>query len=142
MAIPQADGSPDVGAPMRRFSIIRESEVGEDLPRTYGGNGTISARYFRFNQAPAPANFVIYDMPPGSSEGVHIHPPSGPTAYDEYYYVIEGEGEMEIDGCLVPIKAGDHVHAPIGVAHGVRNIGEHAHLRIFLTFISVRRQHI
>lgn len=122
-------------APERQFTILREADVIEDLSNLYGGAGTISARYFRFDHTPAPANFVIFDIPPGASEGVHTHPLTGPNAYDEYYYVIDGEGEMTLDGTCVPIKTGDHVHAPLGVAHGVRNSLLDKSLRIFLTYI-------
>ena len=117
------------------FSLIREADVIQDLPNLYGGDGTISARYFRFNQTPAPANFVIFEMPPGASEGVHSHPETGPNAYDEYYYVIDGEGEMSLDGEIITIRTGDHIHAPLGVAHGVRNRLTDKSLRIFLTYI-------
>lgn len=122
-------------APQRPFSILREADVIEDLSNLYGGDGTISARYFRFDQTPAPANFVIFDMPPGASEGVHTHPHTGPNAYDEYYYVIDGEGEMTIGADCVAIRSGDHIHAPLGVAHGVRNSAQDKSLRIFLTYI-------
>jgi quercetin dioxygenase-like cupin family protein len=122
-------------APGRPFTILREADVIEELTNLYGGDGTISARYFRFDQSPAPANFVIFDIPPGASEGVHAHPLSGPNAYDEYYYVIDGEGEMTIGSDRVAIRTGDHVHSPLGVAHGVRNSGQDKSLRIFLTYI-------
>lgn len=122
-------------APERPFTILREADVIEDLPNLYGGDGTISARYFRFDQTPAPANFVIFDIPPGASEGVHTHPHTGPNAYDEYYYVIDGEGEMTIGSDCVAIGTGDHIHAPLGVTHGVRNSAHDKSLRIFLTYI-------
>ena len=117
------------------FTILREADVIEDLPNLYGGDGIISARYFRFNNTPAPANFVIFDIPPGASEGVHTHPHAGPNGFDEYYYVMDGEGEMTLDGTCVPIRSGDHIHAPPGVAHGVRNRLPDKSLRIFLTYI-------
>ncbi len=122
-------------APQRPFTILREADVIEDLSNLYGGAGTISARYFRFDHTPAPANFVIFDIPPGASEGVHTHPLTGPNAYDEYYYVIDGEGEMTIGSDCVAIRTGDHIHAPLGVAHGVRNSAHDKSLRIFLTYI-------
>lgn len=125
-------------APASAFSKLSEAEIAKPYPHVHEGDGTISVRYFGFDQAPAPAHFVIYDMPPGSSEGVHTHH-LGDTVlgpYDEYYYVIQGEGEMEIDGKVVGIEAGDHVHTPLGVAHGVRNTMQDRNLRIFLTFIS------
>jgi mannose-6-phosphate isomerase-like protein (cupin superfamily) len=42
---------------------------------------------------------------------------------------------MRIDGEVAPITAGDCVHVPLGVGHGVRNTGADEHLRLFLTFI-------
>lgn len=126
---------PKLQSDTQPFSIIREADVVQGLANLYGGDGTISARYFRFNGTPAPANFVIFDMPPGSSEGLHTHPLDGPTAYDEYYYVLEGEGEMTIAGTTFAIKTGDHIHTPLGVEHGVRNIQPDKNLRLFLTYI-------
>jgi len=120
------------------FTKLAEAEMAEPHAHVHEGDGTISLRYFRFDGAPAPANFVVYDMPPGSSEGVHIHKLGDPVqgSYDEYYYIIDGQGEMEINGEIVPVKSGDHVHAPLGVAHGIRNTQMDQNLRVFLTFIT------
>jgi mannose-6-phosphate isomerase-like protein (cupin superfamily) len=82
-------------------------------------------------------NFVVYDIPPGASEGVHTHR-SGeefPGPYDEYYYIMQGHGEMQIDGKVIRVRAGDHLHTPLGVAHGISNTGD-GQLRVFLTFIA------
>jgi len=123
------------GAP---FTKLAEADVAEPHAHVHEGEGTISLRYFRFDNSPAPANFVVYDMPPGSSEGVHTHQLGDSVlgSYDEYYYIVEGQGEMEIDGEIVPVKAGDHVHTPLGVAHGIRNTQKERSLRVFLTFIT------
>ena len=124
--------------PKSTFSKESEDAVARDYPGVHEGKGTISVRYFPFNNNPAPAHFVIYDIPPGASEGVHTHH-LGDTVlgpYDEYYYIIVGQGEMQIDGTAVPVKAGDHVHTPLGVAHGISNTMSNGSLKVFLTFIS------
>ncbi len=123
------------GAP---FTKLAEADVAEPHAHVHEGDGTISLGYFRFDGAPAPANFVVYDMPPGSSEKVHTHKLGDPVlgSYDEYYYIVEGQGEMEIDGEIVPVKSGDHVHTPLTVAHGIRNTQPDRNLRVFLTFIT------
>ncbi len=125
-------------APGGPFTKLAEADLAEPHAHVHEGDGTISLRYFRFDNAPAPANFVVYDMPPGSSEGVHTHKLGDPVlgSYDEYYYIVEGLGEMELDGEIVPVKSGDHVHTPLGVAHGIRNMHTDRNLRVFLTLIT------
>jgi mannose-6-phosphate isomerase-like protein (cupin superfamily) len=73
----------------------------------------------------------------GASEGVHLHSLTDPKlgAFDEYYYILEGRGKMMIDGEPIMVGAGDHIHTPLEVAHGIENIDEHRRLRIFLTYI-------
>ena len=125
-------------APALTFSKESEDEVARPYPKVHEGKGTISVRYFPFDKNPAPAHFVIYDIPPGASEGVHTHH-LGDTVlgpFDEYYYIIEGQGEMQIDGNVVPVKAGDHVHTPLGVSHGISNSMSKGSLKVFLTFIA------
>ena len=116
-------------------------ESGKEKIRTYHayheGLGSIDVRMFDFGRAAHPANFLVYDMPVGASEGVHIHnltdPKLGP--YDEYYYIIEGRGRMMINGEPVMVSAGDHVHTPLEVPHGIENIDEKHRLKVFLTYI-------
>jgi quercetin dioxygenase-like cupin family protein len=120
------------------FSKESEGDLARPYPNVHGGNGTIILRHFRFDAKPAPANFVIYDIPPGASEGVHPHH-LGDTVlgpFDEYYYIIEGQGEMPIDGKLISVRAGDHVHTPLGVSHGITNTKAKENLKVFLTFIT------
>ena len=134
--LPGAEGAG--GAAGTSFSKESEVNVARAYPNVHGGAGTISVRYFPFDKQPSPAHFVIYDIPPGASEGVHTHQ-LGDTVlgpYDEYYYIIEGQGEMPIDGHTVSVKAGDHVHTPLGVAHGITNTLREGNLKVFLTFIA------
>jgi oxalate decarboxylase/phosphoglucose isomerase-like protein (cupin superfamily) len=119
-------------------SLIREQTVLRECSSMYGAPGPVGVAYYDFGTAPAPAAFVVYDLPPGTGEGVHTHrigePPPGP--FDEYYYVIAGEGEMTVDGKSVPLRAGDMLRIPPGIAHGLFNTGPEQSLRVFLCFIS------
>lgn len=36
---------------------------------------------------------------------------------DEMYYIIEGEGYVELDGDTHPVRAGSAVYIPAGVTH-------------------------
>jgi quercetin dioxygenase-like cupin family protein len=38
----------------------------------------------------------------------------------ELYYVLEGEGTVELDGVEHPVRTGSLVHIPPGVVHGAR----------------------
>jgi quercetin dioxygenase-like cupin family protein len=43
--------------------------------------------------------------------------------YDEVVYVLEGEGELLIDGETAPLRAGSAVHLPKGLVHCLANTG-------------------
>ncbi len=88
-----------------------------------GATGAIDVKYFFEPERPGrPALFLQYDLPPGTSEGVHLHDVGRPEgAWDEYYYVVSGAGRMNIDGHDVAVRAGDYVHTPLGVSHGIEN---------------------
>ncbi|MFH1738078.1 MAG: cupin domain-containing protein [bacterium] len=42
----------------------------------------------------------------------------------EFYYVLEGTGEMRLEGGAVPIRSGDAMMCPPGEAHQLHNTGE------------------
>ena len=124
--------------PKVTFSKEIESDGMAEITGIHHGKGTGRARLFRFDGASAPAYFMIYELPPGSSEGVHVHyldDRNKEGSYDEYYYIISGRGQMEIDGRIVAVAQGDHVHTPLEVSHGVENTHPTENLRVFLTFI-------
>jgi len=53
---------------------------------------------------------------PGQSHALHAH-----AGMDKLYYVVEGEGLFLLEGTELPMRAGDALVAPEGVAHGIRN---------------------
>ncbi len=55
---------------------------------------------------------------PGQEHALHAH-----AGQDKVYQVIEGEGMFLLDDRELPLRAGDLLGAPEGVAHGVRNSG-------------------
>ena len=64
----------------------------------------------------------VWELPPGASEGRHVH--EGSDSLEEFYYFIAGRGVMWMDGDEVEVKAGDAVMAPPGVDHGFRCVGD------------------
>lgn len=99
------------------------------------GEGEIAIKWFRFEGTLPPDLMLIYDILPGGSEGVHTHNIGDEVmgSYDEFYYILAGEGVMEINGEKVPVKPGDHVVTPNGIAHGIANTSADTNLRVFLT---------
>src|SRR4051812_6444971 len=65
-------------------------------------------------------------IPPGRAPD-HFH------AYDEVIYVLDGEGELEIDGERRPLRPGSCVHLPARLVHCLANTGERE-LRILGVF--------
>lgn len=120
-----------------RFQLESDRKDIRSYHAYHEGLGTIDIRMFNFGRAAAPANFLIYDIPVGASEGVHVHnltdPRLGP--YDEYYYIIEGQGTMTIDGEKIVVTAGDHIHTPLEVPHGIENMDGDQRLKVLLTYI-------
>ena len=56
---------------------------------------------------------------PGQSHRLHSH-----EGMDKVYHVLSGEGHFLIEDGELPMRAGQMLVAPEGVAHGVRNSGE------------------
>src|SRR3546814_7060703 len=83
------------GASPRKFGLEAASKGIATFQAVHEGLGSIDVRLFDFGGAPAPAAFLIYDIPVGASEGVHLHNLTDPKlgAFDEYYYILEGRSE-------------------------------------------------
>jgi mannose-6-phosphate isomerase-like protein (cupin superfamily) len=55
---------------------------------------------------------------PGQAHALHTH-----AGMDKVYSVVQGEGLFLLADRELPMRAGDLLVAPDGVAHGVRNTG-------------------
>jgi len=51
----------------------------------------------------------------------------------EHWTIVEGIGEVELDGALLTLGHGEHVHVAVGARHRIRNPGV-----VPLTFIEVQ----
>jgi oxalate decarboxylase/phosphoglucose isomerase-like protein (cupin superfamily) len=116
-----------------RANVLRYAGV-------YEGKGAIDVKFFFRNEgSPEPARILIYTIPPGAGEGVHVHRPgdSKSGSFDEFYYILSGSGEMQIEDEKIPVTAGDHVFIPNGVAHGIENNSAAGDLKVYL--LAVKR---
>ncbi len=61
----------------------------------------------------------ITTLPKGSSTGEHVH-----DGNEEFYLVMQGTGEMVVNGKIYPVKRGSIGLVRNGASHGMKNIGE------------------
>ena len=55
-------------------------------------------------------------MPPGAAEQRHRH-----VRARQFFYVLDGEAVLEMDGAVHCLRAGEGLHVPPGAAHQMRN---------------------
>ncbi|MBI3634647.1 MAG: cupin domain-containing protein [Candidatus Rokubacteria bacterium] len=66
----------------------------------------------------ARAQLDLYCLAPGQEQKPHAH-----DDQDKIYVVVEGRGEVVVDGARETLEAGEAVVAPSGSQHGLRNPG-------------------
>jgi mannose-6-phosphate isomerase-like protein (cupin superfamily) len=57
-------------------------------------------------------------LQPGASTQRHRHPQT-----EEFYYVTQGQGSMELDGSSSTVGPGDAILIPVGASHKITNTG-------------------
>jgi mannose-6-phosphate isomerase-like protein (cupin superfamily) len=75
-----------------------------------------AGRQFRLLAPCASATQFVGYIPAGRAPD-HFH------KYDEVVYVLEGEGQLHIDGETAPLRAGTCVHLPATLVHCLENTG-------------------
>ncbi len=86
--------------------------------------------YFR-ERSQLPVAVQLWQLPPGGSEGMHIHSEDAPPPLEELYVLMSGRAVMRVDGATHELEAGDAVLAPAGSDHDLRNpADETAHVLV------------
>jgi mannose-6-phosphate isomerase-like protein (cupin superfamily) len=65
---------------------------------------------------------------PAEIARIHYH-----KKIEEIYFILEGEGSIELDGIWYPVKAEDSIAIPIGVKHRMKNVSKNN----ILKFLSI-----
>jgi len=60
-------------------------------------------------------------MPPGAAEVRHYH-----EAAQQFFYILEGEAVMEVEGETLTLLRGEGLHIPPGKPHQIRNLSAEA----------------
>ncbi|MBD8880395.1 cupin domain-containing protein [Rhodanobacter sp. 7MK24] len=86
--------------------------------------GTRNAEHYRWGQgcdgwhllAGGDLSVIEERMPPGTAELRHRH-----IHARQFFYVLEGEAVLELEGAPHRLNRGEGLHVPPGVAHQMRN---------------------
>ena len=82
-------------------------------------DGSSVRALFEFGEVARNQSLVEASLPPGGSTERHLHATS-----EELYVILEGAGEMEIEGDRAPVAAGDVVLIPPGSRHQITATGD------------------
>jgi mannose-6-phosphate isomerase-like protein (cupin superfamily) len=96
---------------------IRSRDQAEPFTTTDGS--TIRSLLDRSNAPVANQSLAEATIEPGEGTVRHHH-----RIAEEIYYLIEGTGEMEIDGEVTTVGPGDAILIPPGAWHRIRAIGD------------------
>lgn len=92
--------------------------LGEQTPFSTKDGSTIRSILDRSNAPVANQSLAEAALPPGGATERHWHRLS-----EEFYFILEGTGVMEVDGETRAVKPGDGILIPPGAWHQIRADG-------------------
>ncbi|MEM9017885.1 MAG: cupin domain-containing protein, partial [Verrucomicrobiota bacterium] len=90
------------------------NQIDEQTPFTTADGSTIRSILDSTNAPVVKQSLAEAALPPGGATERHYHRES-----EEFYFILEGEGKMEIDGTAQPVKPGDGILIPPGSWHQI-----------------------
>ena len=98
-----------------------QTVAGKEASNSHGGAGSYFVRTLLENVPGAGAVKYVRDLILHSKASIGLHPHQGD---EEVYFVIPGNGVMNVDGEEQPIGPGSVCRTLSGSTHGLRNAGE------------------
>ncbi|MBO9673944.1 MAG: cupin domain-containing protein [Sphingobacteriaceae bacterium] len=96
-----------------KYILQNDVEVAKTEPGTHSGGGETIGFNFFANAKNLKTAFRKRILKPGSSIGYHLQ------KEDEIYYVISGNGTMQMNGKTFAVKPGDAILTRPGSSHGI-----------------------
>jgi mannose-6-phosphate isomerase-like protein (cupin superfamily) len=97
----------------------RESMKTDTKEKMRGGEGTVHFTYLTDCEGEKNIRMLAeLTLPPGASIGYHRH-----DNETEYFLILSGAGEVNDNGTVKPVKAGDAVITGNGASHSIKNTG-------------------
>ena len=100
------------------YILENDVDVAKQEPGTHNGGGVTIGHTFFGKAEDLKLVFKKRILKPGSAIGYHLQ------KEDEIYYVLDGEGEMQMNGKSFKVTAGDAVLTRPGSSHGLKVIGD------------------
>ena len=97
-----------------KYILQNDIEVAKKEPGTHNGGGETIGFNFFANAKNLKTIFRKRILKPGSSIGYHLQ------KEDEIYYVISGNGTMQMNGKTFAVKPGDAILTRPGSSHGIK----------------------
>ena len=114
-----AQNSGESKAPTAEGYILeRDAEVAKSGPVPHSGPGRSTGYSFFEKAAGFKQVFRKRALHPGAAIGYH------PQKEDEVYYILSGEGVMQMNGKEFPVKPGDAILTRPGSSHGLMQKGK------------------
>ena len=99
------------------YILENEKDLAVQQPGPHNGGGQTTAYNFFSKADDCKLVFRKRILHPGSSIGYHLQ------KEDEIYYIINGAGEMKMNGKTFNVKAGDAILTRPGSSHSLKQIG-------------------
>jgi mannose-6-phosphate isomerase-like protein (cupin superfamily) len=96
-----------------KYVLERDETVAKTQPGPHDGGGSTIGYSFFDKVSDYKTAFKKRTLKPGSSIGYHLQ------EQDELFYILEGKGEMKMNGESFPVKAGDAILTRTGSSHGL-----------------------
>jgi mannose-6-phosphate isomerase-like protein (cupin superfamily) len=100
------------------YVLERDAEVAKPGPAPHSGPGRSTGYSFFEKAANFKQVFRKRVLHPGAAIGYHLQ------KEDEVYYILSGEGVMQMNGKEFPVKPGDAILTRPGSSHGLKQTGK------------------
>jgi len=100
------------------YILERDAEVAKPGPAPHSGPGRSTGYSFFEKAAGFKQVFRKRALHPGAAIGYHLQ------KEDEVYYILSGEGVMQMNGKEFPVKPGDAILTRPGSSHGLKQTGK------------------
>lgn len=100
------------------YILEHDAEVAKSGPAPHRGPGRSTGYSFFEKAADFKQVFRKRVLHPGAAIGYH------PQKEDEVYYILSGEGVMQMNGKEFPVKSGDAILTRPGSSHGLKQTGK------------------